>query len=153
MKDIGKMFDIASEYRISMGQPSLYNINVQKQYARLLVHRPKLVLHFTNFVEIMCPFFRFDALELVAETIDDDGVKSGWGLDILWPTMLNFENIAVIDKTPLTHTRPQNAFNLQSSFYTKYKIDPQRECFDLMAKYRISDFRKIIFREVKQVEE
>mmetsp|Transcript_13021 Transcript_13021/g.15804 ORF Transcript_13021/g.15804 Transcript_13021/m.15804 type:complete len:339 (+) Transcript_13021:154-1170(+) len=149
-KSIERMFEIASKYGVKMGQPSLYNKNIQKQYIPLLVHRRNTILHFTNFVEIMCPFFRFDIMDEIVKTIDDENVKSGWGLDILWPNLINFQDIAVIDETPLTHTRPQNAFNLQSSFYTKYKIDPQRECFDLLRKYKVRDFRKRSFEEIRK---
>jgi hypothetical protein len=121
---------------------------VQPQYKSVLVHRPGLELHYTNFVEIMAPMLRVDALEHVLHTMDTDECKSGWGLDQLWPTMLDFSNIAVIDATPLTHTRPQNAFNVNSSFYTTYKIDPQREAYDLQRRFRFADFRKRSFLEV-----
>jgi hypothetical protein len=121
---------------------------VQPQYKSILVHRPGLELHYTNFVEIMAPMLRVDALEHVLHTMDTEECKSGWGLDQLWPTMLDFSNIAVIDATPLTHTRPQNAFNVNSSFYTTYKIDPQREAYDLQRRFRFADFRKRSFLEV-----
>ena len=121
---------------------------MQPQYKSILVHRPGLELHYTNFVEIMAPMLRVDALEHVLHTMDTEECKSGWGLDQLWPTMLDFSNIAVIDATPLTHTRPQNAFNVNSSFYTTYKIDPQREAYDLQRRFRFADFRKRSFLEV-----
>ena len=55
--DIGMMFTIASKYKLKLGQPALYDQNVVGNYREILVARPGLTLHFTNFVEIMCPFF------------------------------------------------------------------------------------------------
>ncbi|GBG25723.1 Hypothetical Protein FCC1311_019422 [Hondaea fermentalgiana] len=146
--DILRMFRIAQDDDLLMGQPALLDVNIQPQYRKIIKRREGVLLHYSNFVEIMCPFFRVDALEYVQHTFDSDDAKSGWGLDMLWPTMLNFQGIGVIDATPVEHTRPQQAFGVQSSFYNRFKIDPQREYFDLQRRFNFRDFRKRTFEEV-----
>uniref|UniRef100_A0A7S2RRN6 Uncharacterized protein n=1 Tax=Mucochytrium quahogii TaxID=96639 RepID=A0A7S2RRN6_9STRA len=145
---IVKMFDIAAKYMIRLGQPALFDENIQPKYKHVIKKRDGAVLHFTNFVEIMCPFLRVDALEAVFHTLDSDEAKSGWGLDMLWPTLLDFRDIAVFDATPVRHTRPQNAFNVTNSFYKEFKIDPQREYFDLKRKHRFNDFKIRVISEI-----
>lgn len=149
-KLIVQMFSIASKHGVLLGQPALFDHNIQPQYKDILLRRQDLLLHYCNFVEIMAPFLRVDVLQHVFHTFDTDECKSGWGLDMLWATMLDFNDIAVIDATPLLHTRPQNAFTVDNSFYKAYKIDPQRECYDLMQRFRFRDYRKRRFQ--RQIE-
>mmetsp|Transcript_10656 Transcript_10656/g.19699 ORF Transcript_10656/g.19699 Transcript_10656/m.19699 type:complete len:321 (+) Transcript_10656:1932-2894(+) len=146
-EEMGRMLSIASDHEILLGQPALLDKNIQRQYRELLLVRPELILHYVNFVEVMCPFLRVDVLESVIHAFTED-CKSGWGLDVYWPTVIDFSRIAVIDATPIEHTRPQNAFSVDSSFYKMYKIDPQREMYDLQRRLRFRDFRKKVFKLV-----
>ena len=150
--DIFKMLKVASDHNVVLGQPALVDLNIQKQYKHILKHREGLLLHYTNFVEIMCPFFRVDALVYVFHTFDTEEVKSGWGLDKLWASMVNFSDIAVIDSTPVVHTRPQNAFATGNSFYTEFGIDPQREYYDLKRTFNFRDFKLTSNKEISAAE-
>jgi len=147
--NVNLMFTVAKKHKLMMGQPALFDENVHPKYRGILLHRPGREIHFTNFVEIMCPFLRVDALDFVFHTIDMDQTKSGWGLDVLWPTLIKFYRIGVIDATPLRHTRPAGAFKEGSNtFYAKFQIDPAREFFDLQMKYRFREFRLESYEEV-----
>ena len=64
----------------------------------------------TGFVEIMVPCFRRRALETLLPTLDLTTTGWGWGLDSLWPKLLNYQNIGVIDAAAVLHTRPVGAF-------------------------------------------
>jgi hypothetical protein len=59
-----------------------------------------------GFVEIMMPGFSTAALESLQHTLDLTETGWGWGLDSLWPKLLGYENVAILDATPVIHTRP-----------------------------------------------
>ena len=63
----------------------------------------------TDFVEIMCPFLSRRAFETVSRTFHFS--ESGWGLDYLWPRLLNANKIGIIDAIPIRHTRPSGSGN------------------------------------------
>jgi hypothetical protein len=145
---INEFLSIARKYRLNLCQPALEDLNVEH---RLLVRRPGLVLRFTNFVEIMAPLLHNDALRHLMPTLDTDEIKSAWGLDFVWPFLLNFKAVAVVDQTPMTHTRPVTAFNPDSNFYRKFNIDPMLEGHKNMTRYGLSSNTKPrCLREVRQ---
>ncbi len=59
-----------------------------------------------SFVEIMLPCFRTDVLAELLWTLDLTETGWGWGLDALWPKLLGYEDVVIIDATPAFHTRP-----------------------------------------------
>ncbi len=119
VESINDFFSIAKEYKLNLCQPSLVDLNVEH---KLLIQRPNNILRFTNFVEIMAPCLHITALKHVWGTLDEDRIKSGWCLDLVWPHLLNYKRVAVVDKTPMIHTRPVTAFNPNGFFYQKYNI-------------------------------
>jgi len=142
---IMNMFQIASDHKLVLGQPALVGGNCQH---KILAQRPKLMLHYTNFIEIMCPFFQVDTLKYLFPTFDNDDTKSGWGLDFLWASMLNFSNIGVIDAAPVHHARPGQSSSSPNSFYKVFSIDPVKEFKLLRRKYHAKiPFKIKILRE------
>src|SRR3954452_12570605 len=59
-----------------------------------------------GFVEIMVPGFSRTALESLLPTLDLSETGWGLGLDSVWPKLLNYRNVGVIDALAVTHTRP-----------------------------------------------
>ena len=59
-----------------------------------------------GFVEIMVPGFSRAALERLLPTLDESETGWGWGLDSVWPKLLGYRDVGVIDATPVIHTRP-----------------------------------------------
>jgi hypothetical protein len=57
-------------------------------------------------VEIMIPGFSRSALERLLPTLDESETGWGWGLDSVWPKLLGYEDVGIIDGTPVLHTRP-----------------------------------------------
>ena len=55
--DVSLMFKTANKHGLRMGQPSMIDENVVHRYKEILLKRKDCELHYTNFVEIMCPFF------------------------------------------------------------------------------------------------
>ncbi len=60
----------------------------------------------TGFVEIMMPAFSRRALEMLLPTFDLSVTGWGWGLDSVWPKLLGYENVGIIDGVTAVHTRP-----------------------------------------------
>jgi hypothetical protein len=77
-----EMFALASRFGVLLGHPALDGGSVAHEVLR---RQPCLTLRFTNFVEIMAPFFRVDALDLVLPTMDTPERKAGHGMDFTWP--------------------------------------------------------------------
>ena len=62
-----------------------------------------------GFVEIMCPGFSRSALEKLLFTLELSETGWGWGLDSVWPKLLDYRNVGVLDGVSVTHTRPVGA--------------------------------------------
>jgi len=128
------MFEIASKFGVLLGQPSQEGGHLS--WSKVLLRNPVLRLHFTNFVEIMAPLFRVDALEAAWPTLDSDDRKAGHGMDFIWPPLLNLSHVAVFDATPMRHTRGHNQYSdSPGSFYKKFNIDVDEERKKLFAEF------------------
>jgi hypothetical protein len=60
----------------------------------------------TSFVEIMMPCFSRAFFQEVLPTFALSRSGTGFGLDYLWPYMLSYEDIWILDAAPVHHTRP-----------------------------------------------
>ena len=102
---LDRMFAFFHAYGVSVAQPALS----RDSYCtwRTLRQEDGCVLRYTRFVEIMAPMFSREALRVCAPTFTES--DSGWGLDWLWPQLCEHAGLgrmAVIDATPVRHTRP-----------------------------------------------
>lgn len=102
---INRMFDFAAAYRLALAQPAL----TRNSYFSwpLLLQDARHQLRYTNFVEVMVPVLDRAALRTCLPTFTEN--SSGWGLDFLWPTLLQSRGaqaIAIIDATAVFHSRP-----------------------------------------------
>lgn len=76
-------------------------------------------------VEVMCPYFSSDALRVALNTFDLS--YSTWGLDHIWPRLLDLEPV-VVDEFTIKHTTPVGGSD--SPFYlymTRIGVSPQQE--------------------------
>ena len=64
----------------------------------------------TGFVEIMVPGFSRPALQQLLPTLDESETGWGWGLDSLWPKLLGYRDLGIIDGVPVLHTRAVGQF-------------------------------------------
>ncbi len=102
---INRMFDFAAAYQLALAQPAL----TRNSYFSwpLLLQDPRYQLRYTRFVEVMVPVLDRAALRTCLPTFTEN--SSGWGLDFLWPTLLQSRGaqaIAIIDATAVFHSRP-----------------------------------------------
>ena len=131
VRDIDSIFSLSRDYRLHLSQPAL---SLDSHFSWIVTLRnPLLRVRFTNFVEIMVPCFERDflarCLPYMSETL------SGWGLDHLWPTMLQPGQMAIIDAAPVTHTRPLGGANY--GFLKDRGITAQQECDEFRRAHAI----------------
>ncbi|GAP37529.1 DUF707 domain-containing protein [Piscinibacter sakaiensis] len=99
---VARMFAVCEDLGLELAQPAL-TPDSYFSHAITLQHAG-FQLRFTNFVEIMAPVLSQAMLARVLPTLA--GNASGYGLDGLWPRMSSLGRLAIIDATPIRHTRP-----------------------------------------------
>ncbi|NDY89917.1 DUF707 domain-containing protein [Ideonella livida] len=101
-ENASRLFAICADLRLELAQPALSH---DSYFAHpITLQHPAFQLRFTNFVEIMAPVLSVDFLARVYPTLD--GAISGYGLDSLWPRLSALGRLAIVDDTPIRHTRP-----------------------------------------------
>jgi hypothetical protein len=131
--NINKMFNLFAKYNLLLAQPALTKDSYFSH--NITLRREATKLRFTNFVEVMAPIFSQEALRVCYNTFPRS--ISGWGLDLIWPKILGYptDKIAIIDETPIKHTRPVGL----GSWYKTLNISPYQEMSRLIAQYDIKD--------------
>jgi hypothetical protein len=105
---IDRMFETAASLGFDLCAPAL---NEASYYAHFTTMRNRRChARRAGFVEIMVPCFSRAALETLRPTLDLTETGWGWGLDSLWPKLLGYRNLGVIDCAAVLHTRPVGAF-------------------------------------------
>ena len=106
-RTIDRMFAIAAGAGLELFAPAL---DERSYYAHFSTMRnPRFHGRWTGFVEIMMPGFTAGALAELLPTLDLSTTGWGWGLDSLWPKLLGYRDVGIIDATPVLHTRPVGA--------------------------------------------
>jgi len=117
---LNRMFAICAEARFKIAQPALSH-DSHFTYAGLLQQKGFRYRHI-NYIEMMCPIFRTDALPAV-ETLYHSGYESG--IDLIWCNLL-FEtpcDFAVIDDTPVRHTEAVGQRKEDNGFSTETRYE------------------------------
>jgi hypothetical protein len=118
---VSRMFTICDELQLELAQPALTR---DSHYTHLVtLQHTEFQLRFTNFVEIMAPVLSVDMLSRVFHTLK--GQISGYGLDALWPRLSHLGKVAILDDTPVKHTRPVGGPNY--AFSTAAGLAPAHE--------------------------
>lgn len=100
--EIERMFEIAQGYNLNICQPSLTHDSYRS--FDIVLNDPTKFMRYTNYVEIMCPLFKTEALKKVLWTFTT--TYSGWTQDFLWARELNYERLAIIDDIQAKHVKP-----------------------------------------------
>ena len=108
-EDINKMFNLFDTNNLWLAQPS-YTKNSSSGW-NISIQDDNYHLRFTNFVENGVAVFSNHALKLCVNTMKD--IRSGWGADFIWPTILDFpaNKIAIIDDTQCFHPKIESSLN------------------------------------------
>lgn len=106
--NIDQFFATAAALGWDLCAPALDEGSYYAHYSTLRNHR--CTARRTGFVEIMAPCFSRAGLEQLLPTLALSTTGWGWGLDSVWPKLLDYQAMGVIDATPVCHTRPVGAF-------------------------------------------
>jgi hypothetical protein len=101
---IDDMFAVAAATGLDLFAPAL---DEASHFAHFITMRnPRFFARRVGFVEIMMPGLSRQALERLLFTLDLTETGWGWGLDSVWPKLLDYRNVGIIDRITVTHTRP-----------------------------------------------
>ena len=101
---ISAMFDVARTVGLDLFAPALHDASYFAHFSTM--RNASFFGRWTGFVEIMVPAFSRQALDQLVHTLDLSETGWGWGLDSVWPKLLEYRNVGVIDALPVLHTRP-----------------------------------------------
>ncbi len=105
---LNRMFASAAALSFDLCAPALHEASYYAHYSTMRNHR--CFARRVGFVEIMVPCFRTEVLARLLPTLDLSSTGWGWGLDSLWPRLLDYQGLGIIDGTPVLHTRPVGGF-------------------------------------------
>ncbi len=101
---IDEMFRVAEAVGFDLFAPALDSASYYAHFD--MVRNTSFYGRWVGFVEIMVPGFSRAALEKVLPTLDHSETGWGLGLDSVWPKLLDYSNIGMLDGITVTHTRP-----------------------------------------------
>ena len=101
---ISRMFAVARALGLDLFAPALHEASHFAHFDTM--RNPSFHGRWVGFVEIMMPAFSSAALDKLLPTLDLVETGWGWGLDSVWPKRLGYDNVGIIDATPVVHTRP-----------------------------------------------
>ncbi len=130
--EINKMFEIFHAYELDIAQPSIKNNFLSHPVLKRCFWTR---LRYVSFIEMMCPLFSKESLSEVLPIFDL--TRSGWGIDILWSSLLKNKRMAVIDQVGVVHTKPYSPDNLYYRKLHELGIDPGTEQRSIEEKYNI----------------
>jgi hypothetical protein len=105
---ISAMFNAARALRFQLFAPSLHEASHYAHYTTM--RNRSFFARRVGFVEIMVPGFSSTALERLLPTLELSTTGWGWGLDSVWPKLLDYRDVGIIDGVPVLHTRPVGQF-------------------------------------------
>jgi hypothetical protein len=107
-RTVHAMFEAADRMALQLFAPALHE---NSHYAHYVTMRNRnFFARRVGFVEIMIPCFSRRALERLLPTFGLSATGWGWGLDALWPKLLDYKGLGIIDGLPVLHTRPVGKF-------------------------------------------
>lgn len=119
---IDRCFQIGLEYNLDIWQPSL-TLDSYFSYA-VTLNNDLFKLRYTNFIEMMCPFFRSERLVRMRQ-LYSLGFETG--IDLVWcsESEIAQRKLAVIDAVAVKHTRPVGLRAEDQGFDSALGYQPQ----------------------------
>ena len=125
--ELSRFLDYCWAHRFRLAQPSLSS-NSYYSHPHLLNAAP-FGWRQVHMIEVMCPYFPSDTLRIALDSFDLS--YSTWGLDELWPVLLDLEPV-VVDEFTIWHTRAVQS--AEGTFYKYLKgigVSPHEELWKL----------------------
>lgn len=113
-RTIARCFAIGERLDLSLWQPSL-SWDSYTSYVTLLRHVTPWSARYVNFIEMMCPFFKTEALLAVKDLLR---IGAETGIDVVWSAALGQEvrKMAVLDGVSVKHTAPVGRLKAMNGF-------------------------------------
>lgn len=130
---LNRMFALFRGFGLALAQPALTPQSYRGH--PMLLQRPGMALRHTRFVEVMAPIFDRAALTACRASFTES--RSGWGLDFLWPRLIGNarqDSIAILDATPVWHTRPLGG----ELYKNNPEMDPRRDMDGVILKHGLT---------------
>ena len=106
--DIDAMFRFGEALQFELFAPALHENSYYAHYTTMANRR--FFARRVGFVEIMVPCFRTAMLEQLLPTLDLTTTGWGWGLDSVWPKLMGYNGLGILDGVSVLHTRPVGSF-------------------------------------------
>lgn len=142
-ENINTFFDLCSSLSFTIAQPALTPDSSHSW--PITVQRSDLIARKTDFVEIMAPCFRGSTLEIFSGTFSEN--SSGWGYEWLWYDIARrhgVDNFGIIDRTPVSHTRP-----VGTADHGGARNDPHDEMRQLLSRFGLAPSEPRVFDEIR----
>ncbi|KAG7668622.1 hypothetical protein NADE_006671 [Nannochloris sp. 'desiccata'] len=136
---LNMFFKIFRDYRLILAQPSVCP-NSYSFWLQVVGQRPSSMMRFSNFVELMAPTFTSYYLDTtVRKTVGE--AYTGWGLDFVWPFLLNFprNKVAIVDGACVQHARPTEGDGRQRVYFANMPRNAYQEKDYLLEKFNYNE--------------
>jgi len=140
--NINDFFNICRSLDLTIAQPSLTQYSYYSW--NITLQNTLLTARLTDFVEVMAPCFKTKHLHLFSTFFEEN--TSGFGYEWLWHKVAKSNNVnrlAIIDKTPIHHTRP-----IGSAGHGGCIGSPHKEMEILFAKYGLIFSQPTVLQEI-----
>ena len=132
---LSQFLSLAHAVGFSLAQPSVTRDSYC--YWNMAYHQPGYIFRDTSFVEVMSPYLSRAALSKALPTFTQS--ISSYGLDLVWPTLVGNESIAVVDAFQIRHR--STVEHASGSFYKYLKsigVDLDEEERLILQKYGVT---------------
>jgi hypothetical protein len=134
---INALFTLSARFGAALSAPSL---SENSHFSHpITMHNRNFFARAVSFIEVMMPCFRRDALELLLPSLGMTETGYGWGLDSVWPGLLQYKDVIIFDHLTVHHTRPLGAMRDHSKL-----TEIQAEMTRVMSYYRTPATQKVL---------
>jgi len=130
-------FNLCAEHNVALAAPALAEHSF---FSHIMSLRNRSFLRRrVTFVEVMMPCFRVDVLVRCLPTFGLTETGYGWGLDYVWPKLLDYRDVWLFDAISVVHGRPVGAIRDHSLVEQAW-----REHNSLLARYSTTGERRTL---------
>ncbi len=101
---INRLFELSNRFEANISAPALSE-NSYHSHPLTMRNRSSFARAVT-FIEVMMPCFHRNVLERALPSMKTTQTGFGWGLDFVWPVLVDYEKLIIFDRLEVEHTRP-----------------------------------------------
>lgn len=153
--NLNSFFDFSRSHKLVLSQPATLGFGTSRRVKKFDVN---LSLAFTDWVEVMAPFFRMEEFLRCFHTYGE--TTTGWGIELVWSSLIGYpkDSIGIVHEHYMIHTRrvesdfsrfsisgwedKNRILNVYSTLLKNHKESLEPVVFDVI-KSGLSPFAKI----------